>query len=332
MTRLKKRGKLFASQLGLTICSLALLSSVLLTTRIMPAAAQTARQETQQTIQQTTQMTFSSPSEAVQAMVSAAKNQDRETLERIFGPDVENLLSSGDPVADQNDRDRLLQKYDEMNRLVGEPDETVTLYVGAENWPFPIPLVQKSGMWIFDTEAGRKEILFRRIGRNEYATIDTLTQLAEAQKEYASQPRDGDSTKQYAQKILSDEGKHNGLYWKAGNGEPQSPIGPLVASAAAEGYAKSNEGPTPFHGYIYKVIQSQGPNAPGGAMNYMTNGKMTRGFAILAYPAKYKNSGVMTFIVSRDGKVYQKDLGPRTAVVAKSITKFNPDSSWKVVG
>src|SRR5262249_29599867 len=163
------------------------------------AAAQTTQQKAQQSTQQTNQMTFSSPQEAVQAMVSAAKNHDRETLIRIFGSDAENTLSSGDPVQDRNDRDRLLQKYDEMNRLVVEPDETVTLYVGAENWPFPIPLVQKSGMWMFDTEAGKKEILFRRIGRNEYATIDTLRELAEAQKEYASQPRDGDSTKQYAQ-------------------------------------------------------------------------------------------------------------------------------------
>jgi len=280
--------------------------------------------------QQRSQQTFKSPAEAVQAMVDAAKRNDTEELKRIFGPQSAEILSSGDSVADKRDRERALNKYDEIHRLVIEPDNTERLYLGAENWPFPIPLVQKNGVWFFDTAAGAKEVLFRRIGRNEYATIDALRALVEAQKEYASAPRDGASEKQYAQQILSDEGRQNGLFWKPAEGQPRSPIGPFVAAASAEGYTKSKEGPTPFHGYIYRLIQSQGRNAPGGAMSYMTGGKMTRGFAIVAYPAIYRNSGVMTFIVDKNGKVYQKNLGPRTAEIAKAMTQYNPDKTWKL--
>jgi hypothetical protein len=277
--------------------------------------------------QQTSQKTFESPAQAVEAMYSAAKKNDTDELILIFGPEAKDLLASGDPVADKLDRERALSKYEEMHRLVIEPDKSTRLYIGAENWPFPIPLVQKNGRWLFDTDAGKQEVLFRRIGRNEYATIDILGALVAAQKEYASMPRDGDS-KQYAQKLLSDEGKHNGLFWKAAEGELPSPIGPLVAAASAEGYTKAKVGPTPFHGYIYRIIGSQGKDAPGGAMSYMSNGKLTRGFAIVAYPAKYRNSGVMTFIVNQDGKVYQKDLGPRTEAIAAAMTQYNPDKTW----
>jgi hypothetical protein len=277
--------------------------------------------------QQTSQKTFESPAQAVEAMYSAAKKNDTDELILIFGPEAKDLLASGDPVADKLDRERALSKYEEMHRLVIEPDKSTRLYIGAENWPFPIPLVQKNGRWLFDTDAGKQEVLFRRIGRNEYATIDILGALVAAQKEYASMPRDGDS-KQYAQKLLSDEGKHNGLFWKAAEGELPSPIGPLVAAASAEGYTKAKVGPTPFHGYIYRIIGSQGKDAPGGAMSYMSNGRLTRGFAIVAYPAKYRNSGVMTFIVNQDGKVYQKDLGPRTEAIAAAMTQYNPDKTW----
>jgi len=205
----------------------------------------------------------------------------------------------------------------------------VTLYIGSENWPFPIPIVQKNKVWFFDTAKGKQEVLYRRIGRNESFTIGTLRTLVDAQKEYASTTHDQDNTKQYAQKILSDEGKHNGLYWKAGPGEPVSPIGPLIAQATRTGYEKEAK-PVPFHGYYYRVLMSQGKDAPGGAMSYMTNGKLTKGFAFIAYPAEYRNSGVMTFIVGKDGQVYQKDLGPNTASLAANMNEFNPDKTWSV--
>jgi len=281
------------------------------------------------TAQQKTQQSFASPKEAVEALVSAGKAEDMNQLMRVFGPDAQAILYSGDPVADKQTRDRFLQKYNEMSRLVRQPDGSVDLYLGAENWPFPIPLVKKNGGWVFDTAAGKKEILYRRIGRNEFDTIDTLQALVEAQKEYASQPRDG-GQKQYAQKIMSDPGKHNGLYWPTTEGQPASPAGPLLAEAFSQGYRKQ-KGPTPFHGYIYRLISTQGPNAPGGARNYLVNGKLTGGFAILASPAEYRNSGVMTFVVNQDGKIYQKDLGPGTEKQAAGITTYNPDKWWGLV-
>jgi len=279
--------------------------------------------------QQPSQRTFDSPGKAVQAMIRAVQTNDTNELMQIFGPQGREVLFSGDPVADKSNREEVVRKYQEMRRLVVEPDKTVTLYIGAENWPFPIPLANKKGAWYFDTSAGKQEILFRRIGRNETDTIDTLRTLVDAQKEYASQPRDGDA-KQFAQKFLSDEGRHNGLYWKSSPGEALSPIGPLIADATKEGYKKQAAGPTPFHGYIYRVLLRQGKDAPGGAMDYMTNRKLTRGFAFVAYPSEYRNSGVMTFIVGQDGRVYEKDLGPRTASIAAAMTEYNPDKSWQL--
>jgi hypothetical protein len=308
----RNTGIRLAQSLGVIVCVLV----VVATTIARPAAQNTA------------QKTFASPGEAVQAMYSAAKTNDTAALIQIFGPSAKDVLSSGDPVADKNDRQKAVEKYEQMHRLVTEPDKTTKLYLGAENWPFPIPLVEKNGVWFFDTEAGKKEIFYRRIGRNEYATIEALDALVAAEKEYASVPRDNSSVKQYAQKLLSDEGMHNGLFWRTEKGEPQSPIGPLIAAAAAQGYSKAKEGPTPFHGYLYRLLQSQGNNAPGGAMSYMSDGKMTRGFAIVAYPAKYRNSGVMTFIVNQDGQVYQKDLGPRTATIVGAMTQYDPDKTW----
>jgi Protein of unknown function (DUF2950) len=278
------------------------------------------------------QKTFASPGEAVEATIAAAKAGNTDALLQIFGPDGgKELISSGDPVADKNAWENAVRKYEQMHRLVREPDDTVTAYLGAENWPFPIPLVKKGNVWYFDTAAGKQEVLYRRIGRNELATIDVCHAIVDAQKEYESQTHDGDTVKQYAPKIVSDAGKHNGLYWKVAAGEPQSPIGPLVAEAAAAGYTRKQGGggPTPFHGYIYKHLNSQGPAAPGGAKDYLVDGKMTGGFAILAYPAEYRNSGVMTFMVNQDGIVYQKDFGPDTAKIAASMTQYNPDSSWQ---
>jgi Protein of unknown function (DUF2950) len=274
------------------------------------------------------QSTFSSAAEASRALFRAAQAGDERALLKIFGPDGKEIVSSGEAVEDKNGIERFVKKYQEMNRLVEEPDGTIRLYIGAENWPMPIPLVNKSGAWYFDTEAGREEILFRRIGRNEIAVIRVLQELVDAQKEYYSEPRDN-AFKQYAQKFVSDQDKHNGLYWKTSNGETESPIGPLVAYASSEGYPKDpNFGPGPFQGYYYGLLTRQGKNASGGAKNYIVNGNMTRGFAFLAYPAEYGASGIMSFIVDQDGIVYQKDLGPNTVELAKTLREYNPDKTW----
>jgi hypothetical protein len=255
--------------------------------------------------QQAGQKTFSSPEEASSALVTAAQNNDQKAMLDILGPDGKQIISSGDEAEDAHNRADFVEKYQEMHRLVKEPDGTTSVYIGAKNWPTPIPLVNKGNSWYFDTEAGKKEILSRRIGRNEISTIRVCQELVAAQKEYHSTQHN-----EYAQKILSDEGQHNGLYWIATGGSPQSPIGPLVASAVAEGYAASRNGsPTPYRGYYYRILTRQGKSGPGGAKSYMVNGKMTEGVAFVAYPAEYRSSGVMTFMVGVDGVVYQKDLG-----------------------
>ena len=275
--------------------------------------------------QQPDQKTFSSAEDASNALVTAAQNNDEKAMLEILGPDGKQIVSSGDETDDAHSRANFVQRYREMHRLVKEPDETTVLYIGAHNWPAPIPLVKKGNSWYFDTEAGKKEILYRRIGRNELSAIRVCQELVAAQKEYHSTQHD-----EYAQKIFSDEGLHNGLYWKAAAGEPQSPIGPLVASAVAEGYAKSRDGaPTPYRGYYYHILTRHGIKGPGSVKSYIVNGKMTKGFAFVAYPAEYRSSGVMTFIVSEDGVVYQKDLGKKTDVLAKAMSEYNPDSSWQ---
>jgi hypothetical protein len=280
--------------------------------------------------EQSAPKTYSSPQQAVQALVTAVKADDPAQLMQILGPEAKAILYSGDPVADKTTREKFLEKYDQMNRLAAEQDRSVTLYIGAENWPFPIPLIKKNNAWLFDTAAGKKEILYRRIGRNEFDTIDTLHALVDAEKEYASEPREGEQTKQYAQKLLSDPGKHNGLYWKTVKDQPPSPVGSLVAEAFEEGYRKQ-EGPVPYHGYIYRLLRTQGKDAPGGEKDYMVDGKLTGGFAFVAYPVDYRNAGVMTFLVSQDGKIYQKDLGPNTESIASKMTAYNPDKSWRLV-
>jgi hypothetical protein len=234
-------------------------------------------------------------------------------------------------VADKNAREDFARRYQEMHRLAYDDQGRVILYIGAANWPVPIPLVKKDSGWVFDTAAGKEELLFRRIGRNELFTIKVLEDLADAQSEYASEAHDGGEA-QFAQKILSDPGKRNGLYWETAEGQPESPIGPLVASASAEGYKKDSGGnPIPFHGYYYKVLEGQGRNAPGGARKYLVDGKMTHGFAFLAYPAEYRASGVMTFMINQDGVIVQKDLGPDTAKLASAIAEYNPDKTWQEV-
>jgi hypothetical protein len=267
---------------------------------------------------------FSSPEDAASALVAAAQNNDRKAMLEIFGPEGKEIVSSGDDVEDAENHANFAKRYQEMHRMVKEPDGSMILYIGAENWPAPIPLVNKGNSWYFDAEAGKKEILFRRIGKNEVSTIRVCRELVMAQKEYYAAQHE-----EYAQQIFSDEGKRNGLYWKAAENEPQSPMGPLVAAAVAEGYAKAQAGPpTPYRGYLYHVMTRQGKNAPGGAKNYVADGKMTEGFAFVAYPAEYRSSGVMTFIVDADGVVYEKDLGPKTEALAKSMKEYNPNAGW----
>jgi hypothetical protein len=276
--------------------------------------------------QQKGQKTFSSPEEASKAVVAALQNDDEKAVLEILGPDATQIVSSGDPTEDAESHANFVRKYEEMHRFLKEPDGSVTLYIGAENWPTPIPPVMKGNLWFFDSEAGKREILFRRIGRNEYSAIRICQELVAAQEEYFAMQQN-----QYAKQIYSDEGQHNGLYWKVSDGEPQSPIGPLVASAVAEGYVKGKgTPPTPYRGYFFHILTWQGKNAPGGAKSYIVKGKMTEGFAFVAYPAGYRSSGVMTFIVNQDGTVYQKDLGKKTEALGKAMQEFNLDSSWQM--
>lgn len=274
--------------------------------------------------QQKGQKTFSSPEEASTAVVAAVRNNDEKAILEILGPDARQIVSSGDPTEDAESHATFVRKYEEMHRFLEEPDGSVTLYIGSENWPTPIPLAMKGNLWFFDTEAGKREILFRRIGRNEFSAIRICQELAAAQKEYYATQQN-----EYAQQIYSDEGQQNGLYWKVSDGEPQSPIGPLVASAVAEGYVKGKDAPpTPYRGYFFHMLTRQGKAVPGGAKTYVVNGEMTEGFAFVAYPAEYRSSGVMTFVVNQDGVVYQKDLGKKTETLGKSMREYNPDSSW----
>jgi len=276
------------------------------------------------TAQQKGQKTFSSPEEASQALVAAAQSNDEKAMLEILGPDGKQIVSSGDETQDAENRANFVKRYQQMHRLVKEPDGTVIMYIGAENWPAPIPLVSKGNVWYFDTAAGKKEILYRRVGRNEMSAIRVCQELVAAQKEYYA------SQHEYAQQIFSDAGQHNGLYWKVADGEPQSPIGPLVAAAVAEGYVKGQAGPpTPYRGYLFHILTRQGKNAPGGAKSYIVNGKMTGGFAFVAYPAEYRSSGVMTFIVNHDGVVYEKDLGKKTESLGKALKAYNFDSTWQ---
>jgi Protein of unknown function (DUF2950) len=276
------------------------------------------------------QKTFSSAEEAVKAAVAAAKSNNDKELLAIFGPGAKDLLFSGDAIADKQRRARFMAAYDEKNRLATEGENTI-LIVGKQDWPFPIPLVKKGQSWVFDTEKGKQEILNRRIGENELFTIQACLAVVDAQREYAIKIHDNDKSGllEYAQKFLSDPGKRNGLYWETKAGEPESPLGPIVAQAKSEGYQKTSAGtPVPYHGYYYRILTAQGKNAPGGAYSYLVKGKMIGGFAVVAYPAEYGNSGVMTFVVNHEGRVFQKNLGKNTAAIAKSMKEYNPDKTW----
>jgi hypothetical protein len=277
------------------------------------------------------QATFASPEQAVAALVSAARSGATRDLVRILGPDGRKLVYSGDRIADKESREKFVALYDKAHKIVVTVDARAVLEIGDEDWPFPLPLVREGEAWRFDTKAGAEEILARRVGRNELNAIEVCRAYVAAQREYASKDRLGDGLREYAPRFLSSPGKRDGLYWPVAAGEEESPLGPLVARAGAEGYAPGSAHggpPRPYHGYYYKILTRQGNDAPGGAYDYVVNGHVIGGFALVAFPARYGDSGVMTFIVNQDGVVHQQNLGPDTSTIARQMTEYNPDKTW----
>ncbi len=276
------------------------------------------------------QKSFATPEEAVQQLAAAVKVDDAKTLLQILGPGAKALISSGDAVADKKGRERFTKAYSEASKLEKSGDAKMVLSIGKDEWPFPVPLMKDATGWHFDANQGKEEILNRRIGRNERHAIQAALAYVDAQREFYLRNPQGDKLLQYAQKFMSTSGKRDGLYWPAGASEQASPLGPLYAAARAEGYGKNENGKhQAYHGYFYRILKGQGPNARGGAYDYVAQGRMIGGFALIAYPAEYGNSGVMTFIVNHDGTVYEKDLGPESAGLARKISKFDPDKTWK---
>jgi len=274
------------------------------------------------------QRAFDTPEEAATSLAAAVKSGATRDLMRVLGPDAEDVVLSGDKVADSEARQRFLKAYDAKHKVNTEGDKA-SLVMGTDDYPFPIPLRRRWAGWKFDADAGRIEILYRRIGRNELDAIQTCLAYVDAQNEYAEKDRTGTGSGVYAERIVSAAGKKDGLYWPEADGD-KSPLGEFIAQASAEGY-KTGEGRTPYHGYFYRILTRQGPNAPGGTLNYVVKGKMIGGFALLAYPAAYGNSGVMTFVVNHSGTVYQKDLGDYTMSLVRRIEWFDPDQTWKKV-
>jgi hypothetical protein len=299
------------------VCSLAKLASVMAALLVITLASPAGAQQT-----------FKTADEAADALVKAARAGDEQAMLAVLGPDGEDIVSSGDPVDDAATRQVFLAAYDAGHRVAVEGNKA-TLILGTEDYPFPIPLVRKGDTWQFDTAAGRLEVLYRRIGRNELDTIQACLAYVDAQNDYADKDR-GEGAGVYAQRIVSQPGKKDGLYWPAAAGEEESPLGELVAFATNEGY-KVGGGRAPFHGYYFKVLTKQGANVPGGALDYVVRGKMIGGFALVAYPAEYGNSGVMTFLVNHNGRVWEKDLGERTAEIAERMSAYNPDQTWRQV-
>jgi hypothetical protein len=277
----------------------------------------------------TKQKEFTSPSDAVQAIVTALQTGNEKELLLILGPGGDEILSSGDEVDDLQGRQNFLKAYNEQNSITPDGDRFL-LVIGKNDWPFPIPITKKADRWIFDTASGKEEILNRRIGKNELNTIQVLLAIVDAQREFAMKDRDGDALMEYAQKFRSDPGMKNGLYWQAEEGEESSPLGELVANARTEEYTSggARDKPEPYYGYFYRILTAQGRNAPGGAYDYLVDDKMIGGFAVVAYPAEYANSGVMSFTVNHDGVVYEKDLGEKTGELAEEMTLYDPDETW----
>ena len=303
----------YPSARWLLICALALLVAVM-----FQGTALAAKQK---------QKTFSTPEAAVEELVKALRDGSEKELLAIFGPGSEPLISSGDKVDDRERREEFVRLYGEANRLEPAGDKKRIVHAGKNDWPFPIPIVKVGESWRFDTKQGKEEILHRRIGENELGAIQTCLAIVDAQREYAAVDRNGDGLLEYAQKFASTKDKTDGLYWEVKPGEKPSPLGPLVAKARGEGYMKG-EKPAPYNGYFFRILTAQGKSAKGGAYSYLVKGKMVGGFAVVAYPATYAVSGVKTFIVNHEGVVYEKDLGPKTIKLAKTMKLYDPDRSW----
>jgi hypothetical protein len=326
--------------------SLFFLAATMILTAALFAAEPLA--QAQSAVSVSTQASFASPDEALQALVAAAKDKDRVALAKLFGPDYDQLLS-GDEVEDNKDLAEFASAVQESAQLQKVSDNRYTITVGRDNWPTPIPLVPKDGKWLFDTKAGLEEVINRRVGENELSAIATCRAYAVAQWEYYTEGDwDHDGVAEYAHNFISTPGHHDGLYWETPDGENPSPLGKLIAAASAEGYASAQETPNasgkggsdkeqtpfdraPYHGYYFKILTRQGPHAPGGKYGYIINGNMIAGYALVAYPDKWGNSGAMTFIINQQGRVYQKNLGPNTAKLAAAMTEYNPDPTWKLV-
>jgi hypothetical protein len=278
------------------------------------------------------QTTFATPAEAAQALVKASEDKNQQEMLALFGDDGKDLVYSGDAVQDQTNMERFVKAYKTKHTIVKRDDNTRILQVGASDWPLPIPLVNDGGKWRFDTAAGKEELLFRRIGHNELGAIAACRGFIDAQKDYAAVGHDGLPAGIYAQRLMSDPGKQNGLYWETKEDEPASPAGPFLAKAGSEGYGDSagREDSQPYHGYFYRILKAQGAAAKGGAKSYLSDGKLTA-VALVAYPAQYKVSGVMTFIINQRGVVYQKDLGEKTSDLAAAMTEYDPDTTWTKV-
>jgi hypothetical protein len=308
---------------GMAFIALLLLTTVFVFSWTMPAVGAPS------------QRLFSSPEDALKSLADAIKTKDKVALDEIFGPAWKDLRS-GDEVQDDAELEELAKHLAEKNRLVKDGDSKVILHIGNEDWPFPLPIVKKDNQWRFDSEAGKEEILNRRIGENELTAILVCRAYVKAQREYVLKDWDGDGIFAYAQKLRSDPGKRNGLFWRNAPGEEVSPLGELVARAWHEGYKKKQaafreEAPTPFHGYYFKILTRQGKTAPGGKYNYIINGNMVGGFALVAFPSNWGKSGIMTFIVNQQGKVYEKNLGADTVKIASEMKSFKPDSTFKPV-
>jgi hypothetical protein len=276
------------------------------------------------------QQAFQAADEAANALVNAAKTGDPKAIIAVLGPDGEDIVSSGDAVADAVTREKFVGAYEAKHQIEMDGDNKAVMIIGQDDFPLPIPLVRKDGVWKFDTTAGRDEILARRIGKNELDATQACLAYVDAQNDYAEKDRTGSGVHTYAQRIVSEPGKKDGLYWQTSQGEDPSPLGDLVAEATRQGY-RVGAGRAPFHGYYFKILTKQGAAASGGELEYVVHGRMIGGFALVAYPAEYRNSGVMTFIVNHAGAVYQKDLGPETAKFAEAMTSFNPDRTWQKV-
>jgi hypothetical protein len=325
MSRTSCRNRTLAIHLDL------LLILVIIVVALLASCNKAGRNESKKDVNNTSQATFSSPEEASAALVEAAKSGDRQRLLAIFGPDSQNVLFTGDAANDKDNQAAFVNAYNEMHRWGNLKAGGEVLYVGADNFVFPIPLDRnKEGRWVFDTAAGKDEILARRIGAGELNAITALHAIADAQQKYFSQAHDG--TKQYAQKFVSDPSKRDGLYWPVKEGQPPSPLGGAAEFAHTLGYTNAGEKPQPFNGYYFRILTKQGDDAKGGAKDYIVDGNMTGGFAVLAYPVKYRDTGIMTFIIDKDGVLYQKDLGESTDSDGSTMMAYNPGQGWSPVG